>query len=180
MAMIPRERLTITPPFYFTQADCYGPLRALSLHNQRSELSIHALVFTCIVTSCTFVYALEVEDTTSIVKAILRHSMRFGIPKVLFLDLGAILIKGSSVKLDMRDLQSTLNRDLGMECCPEPTQAHCERGRVERVIKTLQTMFKAKEVVQQKQSILSWETTFSVLSNSLNNLPMARTSEAGG
>jgi hypothetical protein len=180
MATIPQERITITPAFFYCMIDCYGLFRAFSMHNQRAEVQIHALVIVCIVMSCTYVYALEKEDKLSIVKTIVHHSSCFGCPKVAFLDLGGGLMKGCSVKLDMRDLSCALNKDLGIEVFPKPTQVHCKHSQVEGVIRTLQVMFKAKEVVEQKQSILSWETTFGVLSNCINNLPLARTSESGG
>ena len=82
MAGILKERIVVCPPFYAIQMDVMSPFRAYSMHNQRAEISIFALVIICIVTGAIAIYALEHEDTASIIKAILRHSFRFGFPKI--------------------------------------------------------------------------------------------------
>ena len=80
----------------------------------------------------------------------------------------------------MRDVCHRLNRDIGMKTLPKPVQSHGERGKVERAVQTFRRMFSDSEAMQEKQSILSWETTFQFISNSINNLPIARTSHSTG
>ena len=136
MAGILKERIVVCPPFYAIQMDVMSPFRAYSMHNQRAEISIFALVIICIVTGAIAIYALEHEDTASIIKAILRHSFRFGFPKINFCDLGKSLVKAGTVKVDIRDLALKLNRSIGMIVHPKPAQSHGERGKVERAVRT--------------------------------------------
>ena len=78
MGDIPLEKLIISPAFYAVQIDDCGPFKAYSPHGQRSVLKINALVITCINTSAVTIWALETQKAPSVLKALLRHSYRYG------------------------------------------------------------------------------------------------------
>jgi hypothetical protein len=76
-----------------------------------------------------------------------------------------------------RDLECTLNT-LGMIGQAKMTQAHFERGKVERTVRSVRKLFEDFQVHRKLQSVISWETTLGHIANTLNNLPIARTSES--
>ena len=168
-------RLLVAPPFYSIQIDAMSPLYAYSAHNHRAILTLYALVIVCNITGATAAYVLEREDTGSIVKAILRHSFRYGFPRNYMHDLQSALTVAGTLKMDIRDMESSLNRDYGMVALPKATQAHGSRGKVERTIREIRKMINAKDLSSYRQSIISWETTLGALTNDINNLPLART-----
>ena len=65
-----------------------------------------------------------------------------------------------------------------METVLKPVQAHGERGRVERAIKTIRSIMKNTTICQTKHSVLGWETLFASFANMINNLPIARTNSS--
>ena len=177
MGDIPLEKLIISPAFYAVQIDDCGPFKAYSAHGQRSVLKINALVITCINTSAVTIWALETQKAPSVLKALLRHSYRYGYPAVAYIDLGPGLVKGANHKVELSNHSTLLRQSCGMRVIPKPPQAHAQRGKVERVVKTLKEWVQNEELSLMTQSILDWETTFAYVSNFLNNLPMARLSK---
>ena len=174
MANLHESRLKICPPFYSCQVDVMSPLFAYSVHNYRSKVKLFVLAIVCNTTSSIALYILEKEDTPSVVKAIFRHSFRYGFMKEYFHDLGSQLKAVSSLQIDVRDIELRLNRSTGMIPHPKATQAHEEHGRVERTIRSARQILEESQQHQLKQSVLSWETTMAYVANILNNLPLAR------
>ena len=177
MGDVPLEKLIISPAFYAVQIDDCGPFKAYSPHNQRSVLKIHALVITCINTSAVTIWVLETQEAPSVLKAILRHSYRYGYPAVAYIDLGPGLVKGANHKVELSNHSTLLRQSCGMRVIPKPPQAHAQRGKVERVVQALKEWIQNEELSTMTQSILDWETTFAFISNFMNNLPMARLSK---
>ena len=176
MGDVPIEKLLISPAFYASQIDTAGPFKAYSRHNFRSVIEVNALIITCINTSAVSIVALETLEAPSIVKGILRHSNRYGFPYIAYIDLGTGLVKASKVKMDLTAHTTILRKACGMRVVAKPTQAHPSRGKVERVAKVLKTGLENEKLFSKTQSVLDWETTFSMISNYINNLPMARLS----
>ena len=54
------------------------------------------------------------------------------------------------------------------------TQAHEERGKVERMVQSIRRIIEEKQLLQFKQSVISWETSLAAVANCINNLPLAR------
>merc|ERR1711994_310778 len=164
MGDVPLEKLIISPAFYAVQIDDCGPFKAYSPHNQRSVLKIHALVITCINTSAVTIWVLETQEAHSVLKAILRHSYRYGYPAVAYIDLGPGLVKGANHKVELSNHSTLLRQSCGMRVIPKPPQAHAQRGKVERVVKSLKQLVQEEELCMLTQSILDWETTFAHVS----------------
>ena len=70
------------------------------------------------------------------------------------------------------DLQSVLNRDLGIDFETCPVGGHNFHGRVERKIRTIKDIL-IRSVHNARLSVLEWETLCSEISNSINDLPVA-------
>ena len=177
MADIPRHQLCIAPPFYSIVVDCMSPLKAHSAHNFRAVIHGFALVVVCAVTGAVASYVLEKEDTDAVVKAFLRHFHRYGFAKFLRYDLSSAFQNSPNIEMECRDLELKLNR-LGVASQNKMVQAHHEHGRVERAIRGIRDVFAQQDVDRHKQSIISWETTLCCVSGVINNLPVARLSDA--
>ena len=177
MGDIPLEKLIISPAFYAVQIDDCGPFKAHSRHGQRSVLKVNALVITCINTSAVSIWVLETQEAPSVLKAILRHSYRYGYPAIAYIDLGPGLVKGAKHEVEVSNYSTILRQSCGMRVIPKPPQAHAQRGKVERVVKSLKQWVQDEKLCTLTQSILDWETTFAHVSNFFNNLPMARLSK---
>ena len=168
-------RVMIAPAFYAIQMDVVSPFVANCIHGKRSQIKILALVIVCISTGSIGIYALEREDALSIVKAILRHSCRYGYPSLNFTDRGTGIIKAAKLKVQLRIAEQQLQSQIGMETHLKAVQSHGERGRVERAIRTVRSMLKRSGVHETKHSVMGWETHFAMVANMMNNVPIART-----
>ena len=164
----------IAPPFYAIQLDVCSPFVAHCIHGKRSRIPIFALVIICVTTGAVGIYALEKEDARSIVKAVIRHSCRYGFPSINFTDKGSGIGKASKLKVILRSATDQLSRQIGLENHFKAVQSHGERGRVERVIKTIRSMLAKTIVTQTKNSVMGWETIFATVANMINNVPIAR------
>ena len=167
-------RVMIAPPFYAIQLDVCSPFVAHCIHGKRSRIPIFALVIICVTTGAVGIYALEKEDAKSIVKAVMRHSCRYGFPSINFTDKGSGIGKASKLKVILRSATDQLSRQIGLENHFKAVQSHGERGRVERVIKTIRSMLAKTIVTQTKNSVMGWETIFAIVANMINNVPIAR------
>ena len=174
MGDIPPEKLIVSPAFSFVQIDTCGPFQAYSKHGKRSVLEVNALVLVCITTGAVSILALETLEAPSIVKALVRHSCRYGYPIVGFTDKGPGLRKGLGVKIELMNYERLINKETGMKIVLKPTQSHESRGKVEKVVQVLKKYIQERKGDMLTQSLMDWETTFYFVSNHINNLPMSR------
>ena len=174
MGSIPPEKLIISPAFSFVQIDVGGPFKAYSRHGKRSVLEVNALVIVCITTGAVSIMVLETLEAPSVVKGLIRHSCRYGYPIIGYTDKGTGLKKGLGVQVELINFDRVISKETGMKLILKPTQSHESRGKVERVIQVLKKYIQERQDEMLTQSIMDWETTFSYVSNFINNLPMAR------
>ena len=180
----PQSRLQIAPAFYHCMADiCYGfkgkPHKYAShiktrQHNN-TALKIYALVIVCLLSGATSILALEGIETQDVIAALERHSARHGIPSLIFVDQGTQLLALQNAEATLRDASHILKESVGLEIVPSTAKSHCERGRVERKIKSLREMLQ-KTAVSTNISLtaLQWETVFSKMASQIDDIPMAR------
>ena len=76
--------------------------------------------------------------------------------------------------MELMNYDRIIQKETGMKLILKPTQSHESRGKVERVIQVLKKIIQERKDEMLTKSILDWETTFSYVSNFINNLPMAR------
>ena len=174
MGDIPPEKLIVSPAFSFVQIDTCGPFQAYSKHGKRSVIEINALVLVCITTGAVSILALETLEAPSVVKALVRHSCRYGYPIVGFTDKGPGLKKGLGVQVELINHERLINKETGMKIVLKPTQSHESRGKVEKVVQTMKKYIQERKGDMLTQSLMDWETTFCLIGNYMNNLPMSR------
>ena len=119
---------------------------------------------------------MENWSTESTINALTRHSNRYGVPSVIYIDSGSQLKALKNVTFDIQDLAHTLHRKLSTKLVIAPPKSHVNQGRVERRIGLVKDMLQKLGEPKFLQSFLSWETLFSSISNYMNDLPIARAS----
>ena len=169
------SRTMLTPVFYNCQMDVVFGFKGQPFKRSRTTFKIYALVIVCLLTSATNILVLEGMETQDVILAIERHSARYGVPAELFVDNGSQLIALQSASMSLRTIDTYLYDSLGMRVTVSNPKAHEERGRVEAKVKLVRSMLE-KQCVDTSVPLTSiqWETVFSKVANSLDDLPMAK------
>ena len=77
--------------------------------------------------------------------------------------------------ISLRDVHAEVQDSLGIKVDVSTAKAHSERGRVERKIRSLRESLEKMGVnTNHSQTVLRWETLFSKIANTVDNLPMAK------
>ena len=173
MGPVPESCITIAPSFYNTQLDLSGPYKAYSPLHKRTTVKVWLVVYCCCVTSAIFINVMDDYSSTAFIQSFIRFATRYGFPLKVFCDEGSQLVKGTNdMRLNFKDIKSKLHKDrrVTMETCP--VGAHNMNGKVERKIKEVNASLE-RSIQNERLSILQWETISAVISNSINDLPIA-------
>ena len=175
LANHPEARTVLAPCFHSCMMDiCYG-FKGQAFKRSRTVIKVYGLVIVCLLSGATNIMALEGIETQDICAALERHSCRYGVPGFVYVDNGTQLKALKYSKFSIRDLDSQVQEDLGIKIIVSNAKAHSERGRVERRIRVLrETMEKLGVETTVPMTALQWDTLFSRISNSIDNLPIAR------
>ena len=77
--------------------------------------------------------------------------------------------------MSLRDVHAQVQDSLGIQIVVSTAKAHSERGRVERKIRSLRELLEKMDInTNHPQTVLQWETLFSKIANTVDNLPMAK------
>ena len=173
MGPVHSDNLNIAPAFYVTQVDIFGPVDTYSNVNKRAKAKLWFVVFCCCSTTAIDVKSMDDYSADAFILSYTRFACKVGHPKKLMPDAGSQLLKGcKEMVIEYYDLKHTLHRDYGVDFETSPVGAHYVHGRVERKIKHVQESF-MKAVVNEKLSVLQWETLAAQVANSVNNQPIA-------
>jgi len=173
MGKVPEYNLTIAPAFYITQIDLAGPFKSYSNHHKRTTVKIWLAIFCCATTSTTSIKVMEDYSTAAFVQAFIRFSCEVGYPKKVLTDAGSQIIKGcNDLKLNYHDLKFKLHHNVAVEFDVCPVGGHNMNGKVERKIREIKSSLE-RTLVEQRLSIIQWETISSEVANCINDLPLA-------
>ena len=168
-------RTVLAPPFYATMADIAYGFKGKPFKGARKELKINAIVIVCLLSGACNILAMEGCETQNEVAAIERHSARYGVPGYVYIDNGTQLKALRHSSMNLRDVHAQVQDFLGIQVVVSTAKAHSERGRVERKIKSLRESLEKMGVsTKHPQTVLQWETLFSKIANTVDNLPMAK------
>ena len=116
---------------------------------------------------------MEGHSSSSFLQCFLLLSCKVGYRRKLLPDKGGQLITDcDSMKIDFQDARFQLHLQMNVDYGQCPTAAHHMHGKVERKIWQIKESFQ-KTIMNQRLSILEWETSAAEISNSINNLPLA-------
>ena len=173
MSPVSQYNLTIAPAFYVTQVDLAGPFKAYSPHQKRTTIKIWLVIFCCTTTSATSIKVMDDYSSTAFIQAFIRFSCCYGYPKVLLPDEGSQLVKGcESMKLNFQNIKFRLHHDVSVEFEVCPVGGHNMHGKVERKIREIKISIE-KNMVNERLSIIQWETLSAEIANTINDLPLA-------
>ena len=164
--------LCIAPAFHTTQVDICGPLESFSNANKRARVKLWLVVFCCSATGAVDIKVMDDYSTDAFILAFIRFSCRYGYPCSLLPDPGSQLVKGcKDMILSFSDIRHKLSVEYGVSFQTCPVGAHYMHGKVERKIRMVRTSI-AKELNNQRLSLIQWETLGQQIANSINNLPL--------
>ena len=114
-------------------------------------------------------------ETQDGVASIKRHSARYGVPGYIYIDNGTQLKALKHSSMSLRDVHAQVQDSLGIKVVVSTAKAHSERGRVEHKIISLRESLERMGVnTNNPQTVLRWETLFSKIANTVDNLQMAK------
>ena len=127
----------------------------------------------CLLSGACNILAMEGCETQDVVAAIERHSARYGVPGYMYVDNGTQLKALKNSSMSLRDVQ--VQDSLGIQVVVSTVKKHSERGRVERKIRSLRESLEKMGInTYHPETVLQWETLFSKIANTVDNLPMAK------
>jgi hypothetical protein len=171
----PQSRFQLVPCFYHSMADIAYGFCGKPHKSSRTTIKVYALVIVCLLTSATSILALEGLQTQDVVLALERHSGRHGVPAALYVDQGTQLTNLDKLEGTLRDANLQLRTSLGLKILPSIAKNHCQRGRVERKIRSLRDMLSKVAInTNIRMTPLEWETMFLKMASQIDDLPIAR------
>ena len=173
MSPVSTYNLRIAPAFYYTQVDMAGPFKAYTFHNKRKTIKIWLCIFCCSTTSTVTIKVMEAYTSSSFLQCFIHLSCEVGYPKKLLPYEGSQLITGcGSMKIDFQDTRFQLHRQMNVDYKQCPTVAHHMHGKVKRKNRLIKESIQ-KTIINERLSILQWETLAAEISNSISNLSLA-------
>ena len=180
---------TISPVFYFTMVDLWGPLRSFVPGYEKVTRStsdkpheIYMMVFACCATGTINVQVIEGKDTGFCLDGMNRFFCEITVPKFMFTDEEGGLIKSLKYgRVDILDLSGTLSRQRGIHFDTVVPQGHSAHGRIEKRIHMLQLSLEQSEMRNSRCTSLGWHTLGKLIEREVNSIPLGYLlHEAGG
>ena len=172
-------QLCISPIFYFTFIDMWGPLAVYcpgyekKTRNRQQRYEVHVLVMACAVTGTVNCQIIEKKDTGAVLDGLNRFFNEVCVPKVCYPDKdGAIMKALKDGEVDVLDMQGRLHRERGIyfeTCLP---QGHYQHGRIERRIRMLQESLERSEMKKSRCTATGWQTICKAIEHEVNSVPM--------
>ena len=174
MANHPTPRTILAPPFFNAMVDIAYNFPAKTHKKSRVSIKVYALVIVCLMSGATNILSLEGLELQDVVQGLERHASRHGIPSALYIDNGTQLRALEHAKFTIRDIDAQISKSMGMRIFESNPKAHAERGRVERKIRAIRdSLSRLSLAAQGPRTALQWETLFSRIVNTLDDLPIA-------
>ena len=178
MGSLTDSQLSVSPLFYFTMVDMWGPLTAYCPGYERAtrrdkSYQVYFLVFSCVATGAVNVQLLEGKSTEFVLEGCTRFFNETSVPKIMFPDEDGALVKAfKEGEINVQDLSGNLHKSKGIlfeTCTP---QAHSQHGKVERAIKSLQESFNRSGASNIRCTATGWQTLGKSMEREINNIPI--------
>ena len=180
MGPLSNQQLSITPIFFYTLVDAWGPLRAYVPPYQRATRTgdrthdVYMLVFACAATGMLNCQIMEGgKNTACVLDTFNRFFHEAVVPRVCFIDRDSALVKVlSEAQLEIVSNDGIIAKQRGIEfqtCCPQGHNAH---GRIEARIKMIQEAFSRSEMKSFKLHSMGWQTFAKTVEHQINSIPL--------
>ena len=98
-----------------------------------------------------------------------------GVPGYIYIDKGTQLKALKHSSMSLRDVFAQIQDSPGIKVVVSTAKAHSERGRVECKIRSLRESLEKMGInTNHPQTVIQWETLFSKIANTVDNLPMTK------
>ena len=180
MGPLSDHQLSVSPIFYYTFADIWGPLRAYVPGYQRSTRAgsknhdVYILVFGCASTGTVNCQVMEGgKSAACVTDALNRFFNETCVPKIFHIDQDSALMKAlSDGQIDILSNSGIIAQERGIifqTCAPQGHNAH---GRIERRIRMLQEAFERSEMKMFRLHSLGWQTVAKKIEHDVNAIPL--------
>ena len=180
MGPLSDHQLSVSPVFFYTFADLWGPLRAYVPGYQQNtragskSYDIHILVLGCASTGMVNCQVMEGgKSTACVIDALNRFFSEMCVPKVFHIDKDGALMKAlSEGQIEILSNSGIVAQQRGIIFQHCPPQGHNAHGRIERRIKMLQEAFERSEMKMYRLTGIGWQTLSKRIEHDVNSIPL--------
>ena len=173
-------QLSVSPVFYYTYIDAWGPLKAYVPgfeRETRSGTKTHQLlmvVFACAATGMINCQIMEGgKKTGHFLDVFNRFIHECCVPKICLPDQDGAMMKALlEGEVDIRDQFGVISRERGVTFQTCVSQGHSAHGRVERRIRMIQECLDRSGLKATKLHSLGWQTIAKTLEHDVNSIPL--------
>ena len=180
MGPLSQSQTTISPVFYFTLVDLWGPLKSFVPGYEKVTRStvdkphqVYMMVFACCATGTVNCQIIEGRKTGHCLDGFNRFFCESAVPKFVYTDEeGGLMRSLEQGEIDLQDLSGVLSRQRGIEFQPVVPQGHSAHGRIERKIQMLQKSLEQSEMRNSRCTATGWQTIAKLIEHSVNSIPI--------
>ena len=180
MGPLSEYQLSISPIFYYTYIDAWGPVKSYVPGYERETRSgdkivyLQMMVFGCAATGMINCQMMEGgKDTGHVLECFNRFFAEATVPKICFPDKDSAILKAlSHGEVSLLGQDGVLARERGILFQTCPAQAHNAHGRIEARIKMVQECFERSGLKGTKLHTLGWQTIAKVIEREVNSIPL--------
>ena len=184
MGPLADSQISISPVFYFSLLDLWGPIRTYCPGYERTgytrgsvayakHYEVYFMVVACVVTGAVNVQVVEKKDTGAILDGLSRFFNECCVPKVMLPDAdGALMEALRDGIIELSNLEGTLSVEHGIHFEPCLPQGHWEHGRVERRIRMLQESLDRSGLKGTRCHATGLQTIAKAIERQVNDVPL--------
>ena len=173
-------QLSISPVFYYTYVDAWGPVKAYTPGHQKDtragkkSFDLYMVVFGCAATATINIQIMEGgKDTDCFLDVFNRFFAEACVPKICFPDKdGALLKVLAEGEINLVNLEGVLSRERGIHFRTCSAQDHSAHGRIEARIKMIQQSLDRSSIKKEKLHALGWQTVAKLMEREINSIPL--------
>ena len=180
MGPVSNFQLSISPIFYYTYVDAFGPVKGFIPGFQKATrggsktYDLQIIVFACAATGTVNCQAMTGgKDTWCVLEVFNRFFWENSVPKIMLPDKdGAFLKVLSEAEIDVVDLEGVLSRERGILFRTCSAQDHSAHGRIEAKIKMIQDSLTRTHIKKERLHSLGWQTLAKFVEHEVNSVPL--------
>ena len=180
MGPLSDSQLTISPVFFYTLVDLWGPLTAYVPGYEKVTRStsdkphqIYVMVFACGATGTVNCQIIEGKDTGFCLDGFNRFFCETTVPKIVFTDEEGGLVKAlKEAKVDIADLAGNLSTQRGIQFQTVVPQGHSAHGKIEKKIHLLQQSLERSGIRNSRCTATGWMCIMKLIERSVNSIPI--------
>ena len=184
MGPLSNMQLSISPIFYITLVDLWGPMKAGYHRETRitKQYDVYFMVLACCATGTVNVQLMEGKNTQSCLEAFNRFFCETAVPKIILTDAEGGLLKSlKEGSIDIVNLSGTLMEQKSIHFETAVPQGHYQHGKIEKKIHLLQESLDRAEFRNSAATATGWMTLGKLIERSVNSIPLGYLChEAGG